>query len=117
MFRAPCAHRQEVKIVLYRLWYRHTYRWPSDAQVERVLSHTDKRAEPESVRKGDALSDFEEHWTDKYLICCLQSLNYEVGMRIVDIICNASVCTSVARIPEPRRYEELKTCVYISLCL
>ena len=21
MFRAPCAHRQEVKIVLYSLWY------------------------------------------------------------------------------------------------
>ena len=28
MFRAPCAHRQEVKIVLYSLWYHHTYRWP-----------------------------------------------------------------------------------------
>ena len=26
MFRAPCAHRQEVKIVLYSLWYHHTYR-------------------------------------------------------------------------------------------
>ena len=25
MFRAPCAHRQEVKIVLYSLWYHHTY--------------------------------------------------------------------------------------------
>jgi len=29
------AHRQEVKIVLYSLWYHHTYRWPSGAQVER----------------------------------------------------------------------------------
>jgi hypothetical protein len=29
------AHRQEVKIVLYSLWYHHTYRWPSRAQVER----------------------------------------------------------------------------------
>ena len=38
MFRAPCAHRQEVKIILCSLWYHHT--WPSDAQVERgpVLS-------------------------------------------------------------------------------
>jgi len=27
MFRAPCAHRQEVKILLYSLWYHHTYRW------------------------------------------------------------------------------------------
>ena len=26
MCRAPCAHRQEVKIVLYSLWYHHTYR-------------------------------------------------------------------------------------------
>jgi len=24
MLRAPCAHRQEVKIVLYSLWYHHT---------------------------------------------------------------------------------------------
>ena len=37
MFRAPCAHRQEVKIVLYSIWYHHTYRWPSRAQVERGL--------------------------------------------------------------------------------
>ena len=29
------AYRQEVKIVLYSLWYHHTYRWPSRAQVER----------------------------------------------------------------------------------
>jgi hypothetical protein len=24
MFRAPCAHRQEVKIIFYSLWYHHT---------------------------------------------------------------------------------------------
>ena len=29
MFREPCAHRQEVKIVLYSIWYHHTYMWPS----------------------------------------------------------------------------------------
>jgi hypothetical protein len=28
------AYRQEAKIVLYSLWYHHTYRWPSRAQVE-----------------------------------------------------------------------------------
>ena len=38
MFWAPCAHRQEVIIVLYSLWYHHTYRWPSGAQVERGLN-------------------------------------------------------------------------------
>ena len=29
------AHRQEARIVLYSLWYHHTYMWPSHAQVER----------------------------------------------------------------------------------
>jgi len=38
MFRAPRAHHQEVKIVLYSLWYHHTYRWPFHVQVERGLS-------------------------------------------------------------------------------
>ena len=37
MFRAPCAHHQEVKIELYGLWYRHTYRWPSRARVHKVF--------------------------------------------------------------------------------
>jgi len=38
MFRALCAHHQEVKIVLYSIWYHHTSRWPSGAQVEGELS-------------------------------------------------------------------------------
>jgi len=37
MFRALCAHHQEVKTVLYSIWYRHTCRWLSCAQVERGL--------------------------------------------------------------------------------
>jgi len=37
MFRAICAHHQEVKIVLYSIWYHHTCRWPSLTQVERGL--------------------------------------------------------------------------------
>jgi len=32
MFRALCAHHQEVKIVLHSIWYHHTCRWPSRAQ-------------------------------------------------------------------------------------
>jgi len=36
MFRALCAHHQEVKILLYSI-YHHTCRWPSGAQVERGL--------------------------------------------------------------------------------
>jgi len=38
MFRALCPHHQEVKIVLYSIWYRHTYRWPSGAQVKSSLN-------------------------------------------------------------------------------
>jgi len=37
MFRALCAHHQVFKIVLYSIWYHHTYRWPSGAQVESGL--------------------------------------------------------------------------------
>jgi len=35
MFRVLCAHHQEVKILLYNIWYHPTCRWPSRAQVER----------------------------------------------------------------------------------
>ena len=34
MFRALYVHHQEVKIVLYSIWYRQTCRWPSGARVE-----------------------------------------------------------------------------------
>ena len=34
---STCAYLQEVTIVLYNLWYHHTYRWPSGAQVEKGL--------------------------------------------------------------------------------
>jgi len=32
------ANHRGVKIVLYSIWYQHTYRWPSDVQVERGLN-------------------------------------------------------------------------------
>ena len=35
MFRALRAYRQEVKIVLYSLWYHYTYRWSSCAPTYR----------------------------------------------------------------------------------
>jgi len=31
---STCAYHQEVKIALHSLWYHHTYRWPSRAQLE-----------------------------------------------------------------------------------
>ena len=37
MFGALSAHHQEVKIVLYKIWYHHTCRWPSCVQVERSV--------------------------------------------------------------------------------
>jgi len=42
VFRALCAHHQEVKIVLYSIWYHHTCRWQSGAQVERESSPDDE---------------------------------------------------------------------------
>ena len=34
LFRGLCAHHQEVRIVLYSIWYHQTCRWPSGAKVE-----------------------------------------------------------------------------------
>ena len=45
MFRAPCAHRQEGKIVFYSFWYHHTYRWPSRA----LDGHLQSAMIPEAV--------------------------------------------------------------------
>jgi len=38
MFQALCAHYHVVKIVLYSIWYHHTCRWPSRAQVNLQVS-------------------------------------------------------------------------------
>jgi len=42
---STCAHHQEVRIALHSLWYHHTYRWPSRAQVERGLHTCSKHVE------------------------------------------------------------------------
>ena len=38
MFRAPRAHRQEVKIVLYSLWYHHTEtsEWSNITKITKI---------------------------------------------------------------------------------
>ena len=36
---STCAHRQEVKIILYSLWYHQTYRWPSRAPVHGTATY------------------------------------------------------------------------------
>ena len=48
MFRAPCAHRQEVKIVLYSLWYHHTYRWSSPLSTCALDGHL-RRLRPQGT--------------------------------------------------------------------
>jgi len=39
MFRAPCAHRQEGKIVLYSLWYHHTEtsEWSKITNISKII--------------------------------------------------------------------------------
>ena len=39
MFRAPCAHRQEGKIVLYSLWYHHTEtsEWSKITKIIKII--------------------------------------------------------------------------------
>jgi len=59
MFRALCTHHQEVKIVLYSIWYHHTCRWPSGAQVESGLEAVHSQpvhgTPPKSVMIPDAV--------------------------------------------------------------
>ena len=35
---STCAHHQEVKIASHSLWYHHTYRWPSGAQLHETAT-------------------------------------------------------------------------------
>ena len=39
MFRAPCAHRWEVKIVLYSLWYHYTEtsEWSKITKITKII--------------------------------------------------------------------------------
>jgi len=39
MFQAPCAHRQEVKIVLYSIWYYHTEtsEWSKITKIIKII--------------------------------------------------------------------------------
>jgi len=53
MFRALCAHHEEVKTVLYSIWYRHTCRWPSGAQVSSLNLRTGRP--PTGVMMPDAV--------------------------------------------------------------
>jgi len=56
MFRELCAHHQEVKIVLYSIWYHHTCRWLSGVQVESgVLSTCAPDGHLQSVMIPDAV--------------------------------------------------------------
>ena len=40
MFRAPCARRQEVKIVLYSIWYHHTEtsEWSKITKITKITN-------------------------------------------------------------------------------
>ena len=63
------AHRQGAKIVLYSLWYHHTYRWLSGAQVERGPVHGTTTYRCEDTR--DCIVQFwppdDEHLCSKHV--------------------------------------------------
>ena len=67
IFRAPCAHRQEVKIVLYSLWYHHTEKskWSKISKIykyEHIV--VDVQDLPQSLCRADQSnlkSRFREH--------------------------------------------------------
>jgi len=44
MFRAPCAHSQEAKIVLYSLWYHHTEtsEWSKIIKITKITKMQNK---------------------------------------------------------------------------
>ena len=42
---STCAHRQEVKIVLYSLWYHHTYRWPGRPRIGVMIPEAEAEVE------------------------------------------------------------------------
>jgi len=65
-----CAHHQEVKIVLYTLWYRHTCRWLSGAQVQRnlILEYFSKICRKNQVSlTSDKNSGFST-WRPEYIL-------------------------------------------------
>jgi len=71
------AHHQEVKITLYSLWFHHTYRWPSRAQVCTIVQGNFQRIYPEITETAG----HNKHWSGpalkrQCLVCCARS-----GMR------------------------------------
>ena len=66
------AHRKEAKIVLYSLWYHHTYRWLSGAQVEKGHSqHVHRTATYRCDDTRDCIVQFwlpdDEHMCSKHV--------------------------------------------------
>ena len=58
MFRAPCSHRQEVKIVLYSLWYHHTEtsEWSKITKITKITK----------IYKYEHIAKFMSEFTHKF---------------------------------------------------
>ena len=62
------AYRLEAKIVLHSLWYHHTYRWPSRAQIERDPVFSQPVHRTATYRCDDTMwSPDDEHLCSKHV--------------------------------------------------
>ena len=52
MFRAPCVHRQEVKIALYSIWYHHTTDRRTDRQTKGHTRHDEANSRFSQIIEG-----------------------------------------------------------------
>ena len=72
---STCAHRQEVKIVLYSLWYHHTYRCDDTPVVHSTSKNTHTRDAPQAQTDPNNM------------ICChttTLSIQYNCGLNNSD---------------------------------
>jgi len=80
MFRAQCAHHQEVKIVLHSIWYHHTYRcddtrgcvmqfWPPDDE-HMCSKHVEAWNKLSAKQKfcASSLLNTEIKWSDTFCL-------------------------------------------------
>ena len=68
MFRALCAHRQEVKIVLYSLWYHHTYTCDDTMILYSLWYHHTETSEWSKITKITKITKIQFYKYDQIVV-------------------------------------------------